>query len=204
MIRRRHSRHCAHEHARAMRFFSDNAAAACPQVMEALAEANRLDTAYDGDAWSQRLDGAFSDLFGTRGARPVGDHRDRRQLPRPRRAVPAARRDPVPRARAYRAGRGRRARLLHRRRQADAAAGRGRQGHAGGGRGGLRAGPLRRPPGPARRAVDHQCHRIWPDLSRPTRSPRWARWRSAAGSASTWTARASPMRSPSPAPTRPT
>ena len=46
-----------------MRFFSDNAAAACPQVMAALAEANRLDTAYDGDAWSQRLDGAFSDLF---------------------------------------------------------------------------------------------------------------------------------------------
>ena len=48
-----------------MRFFSDNAAAACPQVMDALIKANRADTAYDGDAWSQRLDGAFSDLFGT-------------------------------------------------------------------------------------------------------------------------------------------
>jgi threonine aldolase len=47
-----------------MRFFSDNAAAACPQVIEALAKANRVDTAYDGDQWSQRLDGAFSDLFG--------------------------------------------------------------------------------------------------------------------------------------------
>ncbi|MCF2515876.1 beta-eliminating lyase-related protein [Sphingomonas sp. G124] len=47
-----------------MRFFSDNAAAACPQVMEALTRANRIDTAYDGDEWSQRLDGAFSDLFG--------------------------------------------------------------------------------------------------------------------------------------------
>ena len=47
-----------------MRFFSDNAAAACPQVLEALAKANRVDTAYDGDEWSQRLDGAFSDLFG--------------------------------------------------------------------------------------------------------------------------------------------
>ena len=47
-----------------MRFFSDNAAAACPQVLEALAAANRVDTAYDGDAWSQTLDGAFSDLFG--------------------------------------------------------------------------------------------------------------------------------------------
>ncbi|MDQ3143677.1 MAG: beta-eliminating lyase-related protein [Pseudomonadota bacterium] len=46
-----------------MRFFSDNAAAACPQVMAALVGANRLDTAYDGDAWSQRLDGAFSDVF---------------------------------------------------------------------------------------------------------------------------------------------
>ena len=47
-----------------MRFFSDNAAAACPQVLEALSAANHLDTAYDGDAWSQKLDGAFSDLFG--------------------------------------------------------------------------------------------------------------------------------------------
>ena len=49
----------------AMRFFSDNAAAAHPKVIEAIAEANRIDTAYDGDEWSQRLDGAFSDLFGT-------------------------------------------------------------------------------------------------------------------------------------------
>jgi len=46
-----------------MRFFSDNAAAACPAVLDALAEANRLDTAYDGDEWSRRLDGAFSALF---------------------------------------------------------------------------------------------------------------------------------------------
>jgi threonine aldolase len=48
-----------------MRFFSDNAAPACPEVMEAIAAANRLDTAYDGDALSQRLDAAFSELFGT-------------------------------------------------------------------------------------------------------------------------------------------
>jgi threonine aldolase len=48
-----------------MRFFSDNAAPAHPKVLEAIAEANRLDTAYDGDAWSARLDGAFSELFGT-------------------------------------------------------------------------------------------------------------------------------------------
>jgi len=48
-----------------MRFFSDNAAPAHPKVLEAIAAANRLDTAYDGDEWSARLDGAFSDLFGT-------------------------------------------------------------------------------------------------------------------------------------------
>lgn len=48
-----------------MRFFSDNAAAACPEVMAALTEANTLDTAYDGDAHSARLDEAFSALFET-------------------------------------------------------------------------------------------------------------------------------------------
>ena len=48
-----------------MRFFSDNAAPVHPKVMEAIAAANRLDTAYDGDERSQQLDGAFSDLFGT-------------------------------------------------------------------------------------------------------------------------------------------
>lgn len=46
-----------------MRFFSDNAAAAHPAVLEALRAANGLDTAYDGDALSKRLDGAFSELF---------------------------------------------------------------------------------------------------------------------------------------------
>ena len=48
-----------------MRFFSDNAAPVHPAVIAALAEANVLDTAYDGDAWSKRLDGLFSDLFET-------------------------------------------------------------------------------------------------------------------------------------------
>ena len=48
-----------------MRFFSDNAAAACPEVMAALAAANRLETAYDGDSFSKQLDGAFSRLFET-------------------------------------------------------------------------------------------------------------------------------------------
>ena len=46
-----------------MRFFSDNAAPTHPKVLEAIAAANRLDTAYDGDEWSKKLDSAFSDLF---------------------------------------------------------------------------------------------------------------------------------------------
>src|SRR5205085_6824919 len=48
-----------------MRFFSDNAAAVCPEVMAALVEANSLDTAYDGDRWSGQLNNRFSELFGT-------------------------------------------------------------------------------------------------------------------------------------------
>ena len=48
-----------------MRFFSDNAAAAHPKVIEAIAASNRIDTAYNGDEWSHRLDGAFSELFET-------------------------------------------------------------------------------------------------------------------------------------------
>lgn len=49
----------------ATRFFSDNAATVHPAVMDALAAANHVDTAYDGDALSQSLDAAFSDLFET-------------------------------------------------------------------------------------------------------------------------------------------
>lgn len=49
-----------------MRFFSDNAAPVHPAVMEAIAEANVTDTAYDGDQWSARLDAAFSERFETR------------------------------------------------------------------------------------------------------------------------------------------
>ncbi len=51
-----------------MLFYSDNAAPACPQVMAALIDANRIDKPYDGDRWSAMLDGMLSDLFG----RPVG------------------------------------------------------------------------------------------------------------------------------------
>ncbi len=46
-----------------MRFFSDNAAGVSAPVMDALHAANCVDTAYDGDALSRRLDDAFSDLF---------------------------------------------------------------------------------------------------------------------------------------------
>ena len=48
-----------------MRFFSDNAAKACPEALAAIAAADRMDAAYDGDAWSRRLDSAMSALFET-------------------------------------------------------------------------------------------------------------------------------------------
>jgi threonine aldolase len=50
-------------HGAGMRFFSDNAASVHPKVLEALARANRVDAAYDGDALSLSLDRAFSDVF---------------------------------------------------------------------------------------------------------------------------------------------
>ena len=49
----------------ATRFLSDNAATDHPVVMDALVAANQVDTAYDGDALSQSLDAAFSELFET-------------------------------------------------------------------------------------------------------------------------------------------
>ena len=48
-----------------MRFFSDNAAPVHPRVMDAMAAANHLDTAYDGDALSKQLDQRLSEVFGT-------------------------------------------------------------------------------------------------------------------------------------------
>ncbi len=47
-----------------MRFFSDNAAPACPAVLDAIVTANGQDTAYDGDALSAALDARFGALFG--------------------------------------------------------------------------------------------------------------------------------------------
>ena len=46
-----------------MRFFSDNAASVHPSVFAAMAAADALDTAYDGDRWSKSLDARFADLF---------------------------------------------------------------------------------------------------------------------------------------------
>jgi len=47
-----------------MRFFSDNAAPVHPRVFAAMAAADQVDTAYDGDALSRALDARFSILFG--------------------------------------------------------------------------------------------------------------------------------------------
>lgn len=46
-----------------MRFFSDNAAPVHPAVLRAIAAADELDTAYDGDRWSRQLDDRFSAVF---------------------------------------------------------------------------------------------------------------------------------------------
>lgn len=48
----------------AMQFLSDNAAAVHPAVWRAMQAADEADAPYDGDALSQRMDEAFSNLFG--------------------------------------------------------------------------------------------------------------------------------------------
>jgi threonine aldolase len=49
-----------------VRFFSDNTATACPEMLAALADVNRgLARAYGDDEWTLRLDEAFSAFFGT-------------------------------------------------------------------------------------------------------------------------------------------
>ena len=49
-----------------MNFQSDNAAAACPEVLAAVVEANvSSPAAYDADAWTARLDAVYSDMFAT-------------------------------------------------------------------------------------------------------------------------------------------
>jgi threonine aldolase len=49
-----------------VRFFSDNTATACPEMLAALASVNHgLARAYGDDEWTMRLDEAFSAFFGT-------------------------------------------------------------------------------------------------------------------------------------------
>ncbi len=49
---------------RSKQFLSDNAARVHPAVWDAMRAADEADAPYDGDALSQRMDAAFSDLFG--------------------------------------------------------------------------------------------------------------------------------------------
>ena len=50
-----------------MRFFSDNTASACPEIIDAIAAANRgLEKAYGDDQWTQRLDEVLGGFFGTK------------------------------------------------------------------------------------------------------------------------------------------
>jgi threonine aldolase len=49
-----------------VRFFSDNTATACPEILAAIQEANHgLAKAYGDDRWTQRLDEVLSAFFGT-------------------------------------------------------------------------------------------------------------------------------------------
>lgn len=51
---------------RGVRFFSDNTASVCPEILSALAEANTgLAPAYGDDPWTRRLDRALGEFFGT-------------------------------------------------------------------------------------------------------------------------------------------
>lgn len=47
-----------------MQFLSDNASAVHPKVWDAMRAADMADSPYDGDAFSRRLDDAFTELFG--------------------------------------------------------------------------------------------------------------------------------------------
>ena len=48
-----------------MRFFSDNTATICPEILEAIHAANHgLEKAYGDDPWTARLSGVLGDFFG--------------------------------------------------------------------------------------------------------------------------------------------
>ena len=166
-----------------MRFFSDNAAAAHPKVHRG---DRRLEpastppmTATNGASGSTA---PFRTCSGLEVRALLGQHRDRRQLPRAGGAVPALSRHPLPQGRAYRGRRGRRAGLFHRRRQADAARRTRREGRAGDGRRGLRPRSARTSTRSSRRRSRSPTRPNTASSIVPPRSPRWARWRSSAGS----------------------
>jgi threonine aldolase len=49
-----------------LRFYSDNTGTACPEMLVAIAQANsKLVKAYGEDQWTARLDGVYSEFFGT-------------------------------------------------------------------------------------------------------------------------------------------
>ena len=49
-----------------MRFYSDNTATICPEILAAIVAANQgAQKAYGDDPWTQRLDAAFGEYFGT-------------------------------------------------------------------------------------------------------------------------------------------
>ena len=49
-----------------MRFLSDNTASICPEMLEAISAANHgLAVAYGDDPWTERLDTALGEFFGT-------------------------------------------------------------------------------------------------------------------------------------------
>ena len=187
-----------------MRFFSDNAAAAHPKVIEAIAASNRLDTAYDGDEWSERLDGAFSDLFETEvrafwvTTGTAANCLALAALCPPYRGILCHKDAHIEVDEAGAPGfftGGAKLMLLD---------GPGPRSRPRPSPPSLRPHPQGRSPGPARRPLDHQRDRIWPRL--PRRRSRGARasWRRSADSLSTWTARASPMRWRRPAKAPPT
>ena len=178
-----------------MRFFSDNAAAAHPKVIEAIAASNRVDTAYDGDAWSERLDGAFSELFETEvrafwvTTGTAANCLALAALCPPYRGIICHRDAHIEVDEAGAPG------ILHRRREADAA----RRTRARSSR--------RRLSPPNATASARMFIRFSPPPSRspmrpntgsftgPARSRRSGSWRRSGVSLCTWTARASPMRS---------
>ena len=92
-------------------FASDNTAAICPEAWAALAEANHAPpvSSYGDDRWTQRVGAQVSEIFETGLRHLFRLQRHRRQLSRSRSSLPAIRERALPRARAHRDGRMRRA-----------------------------------------------------------------------------------------------